>query len=76
MLVSLDGQQTLIPPLSRLGLWQVLCSEGDRLYHVDWDKDPICRQQLGTPLEERQIDKEGLTFNSPGWLMHNAIRLG
>lgn len=59
MLVSLDGQQTLIPPLSRLGLRKVLSPQGDGLYHVNWHQDPLCRQQLGTLLKEDIRDKEG-----------------
>jgi len=50
VLVSLDGQQTLVPPLSRLGLGEVLRPQCDGLHHVDRHQDPICRQQLGTPL--------------------------
>lgn len=55
MLISLDGQQTLIASLSRLRLWQVLRPQGDWLHHIDWHQDPIRRQQLGTALAQTKM---------------------
>lgn len=54
MLVSLDGQETFVAFLSRLGLREVLRPQGDGLHHVDWHQDPLCRQQLGTFLQDGQ----------------------
>lgn len=58
MLISLDGQQTLIASLSRLGLGQVLRPQGDGLHHIDWHQDPLCRQQLGTALVQKNKTKQ------------------
>lgn len=44
MFVSLDGQNTLVSPLTGLRLWEVLGSQSDGLHHVDWNKDPLCWQ--------------------------------
>lgn len=57
VLAPLDGQQTLIPSLTRLGLGEVLRPESDGLHHVHRHQDPVCRQQLGTSLEEKREDR-------------------
>lgn len=47
---SLDVEDTLVVPLSRLGLRQVLSQQGDGLHHPHWDVDLGGWQDLGTLL--------------------------
>ncbi len=72
VLVSLDGQQTFVAPLSRLRLREVLCPQSDRLHHVDGHEDPFCRQQLGTSLEEREEEEGKISVTTSLLIRFNA----
>jgi len=53
LLHTLYGEHTLVPPLARLWLGEVLGPKGDGFHYIHWNKDTICWKELRTFLHEK-----------------------